>query len=194
MIGLVVIAVGVVLVLDQDPDDGSTLGGLIIRVGAVLGAVALVLPTIRKPSLPTLIVAGLGLILVLARPGLVWAALIGWAVWVLLGRQREEVEQRPRKPSPGLTRTDSPGLWASEGSPGPKFTAGMPAEESWATSVQPCFPARRPRALDQGPEQRVIDIDRPCRAEVGHLDPIGGGAHLVRRPSAWSGERSGAKR
>ena len=88
VIGLVVIAVGVTLVLVQDPDDGSTLGGLIIRVGAVLGAVALVLPSIRKPSLPTLIVAGLGLILVLARPGLVWAALIGWAVWVLLGRQR----------------------------------------------------------------------------------------------------------
>jgi hypothetical protein len=88
VVGLVVIAVGVTLVLVQDPDDGSTLGGLIIRVGAVLGAVALVLPSIRKPSLPTLIVAGLGLILVLARPGLVWAALIGWAVWVLFGRQR----------------------------------------------------------------------------------------------------------
>jgi hypothetical protein len=50
--------------------------------------VALVLPSIRKPSIPTLIVAGLGLVLVLARPGLVWAALIGWAVWVLLGPQR----------------------------------------------------------------------------------------------------------
>jgi hypothetical protein len=86
VVGLLVILVGVVLV--QDPDDGSTLGGLIIRVGAVLGALALVLPTIRKPSLPTLIVAGVGLVLVLARPGLIWAALIGWAVWVLLGRQR----------------------------------------------------------------------------------------------------------
>jgi hypothetical protein len=86
VVGLLVILVGVVLV--QDADDGSTLGGLIIRVGAVLGALALVLPTIRKPSLPTLIVAGVGLVLVLARPGLVWAALIGWAVWVLLGRQR----------------------------------------------------------------------------------------------------------
>lgn len=88
VVGLLVIMVGVVLVLVQDPDDGSTLGGLIIRVGAVLGALALILPTIRKPSLPTLMVAGVGLVLVLARPGLVWAALIGWAVWVLLGRQR----------------------------------------------------------------------------------------------------------
>ncbi|HEX2403869.1 MAG TPA: hypothetical protein VHM29_04125 [Acidimicrobiia bacterium] len=88
VVGLLVIAAGVILVLLQDADDGSTLSGLIIRVGAVLGALALVLPTIRKPSLPTLIVAGLGLVLVLARPGLVWAALLGWAGWVLLGRQR----------------------------------------------------------------------------------------------------------
>ncbi|HWL48693.1 MAG TPA: hypothetical protein VNT92_02360 [Acidimicrobiia bacterium] len=86
--GMVVIGVGLAVILFQDADDGSTLGGLLIRVGAVLGAVALVLPSIRRPSLPTLIVAGLGLVLVLARPGLVWAALIGWAIWVLLGRQR----------------------------------------------------------------------------------------------------------
>ena len=88
VVGLLVIGVGVVLVLVQDGDDRGNLGGLIIRVGAVLGAIALVLPTIRKPSIPTLIVAGLGLVLVLARPGLVWAALVGWAVWMLLGRQR----------------------------------------------------------------------------------------------------------
>jgi hypothetical protein len=95
VIGLLVIAVGVVLVLVQDADDGSSLGGVIIRVGAVLGALALVLPTIRKPSLPTLVVAGLGLVLVLARPGLVWAALVGWAVWVLLGRQRRMSSSEP---------------------------------------------------------------------------------------------------
>jgi hypothetical protein len=88
VVGLIVIGVGLAVILFQDADDGSNLGGLLIRVGAVLGAVALVLPSIRKPSLPTLFVAGLGLALVLARPGLVWAALIGWAVWVLLGRQR----------------------------------------------------------------------------------------------------------
>jgi len=88
VVGLIVIGVGLAVILFQDSDDGSTLGGLLIRVGAVLGAVALVLPSIRKPSLPTLMVAGLGLVLVLARPGLVWAALIGWAAWLLLGRQR----------------------------------------------------------------------------------------------------------
>ena len=88
IVALLVIGFGVVLVLVQDADDRSNLGGLVIRVGAVLGAIALVLPTIRKPSIPTLIVAGLGLVLVLARPALVWAALAGWALWVLLSRQR----------------------------------------------------------------------------------------------------------
>ncbi len=87
-VGLVIIGMGLAMLLFDDPGRGSNLGGLLIRVGAVLAAVALILPSIRKPSLPTLIVAGLGLILVLARPALVWAALIGWAAWILLSRQR----------------------------------------------------------------------------------------------------------
>lgn len=88
VVALLVIGAGVAIILLSDPDDGSTGGGIFIRAGAVLGAIALVLPTIRKPSFPTMLVAGAGLVLVLARPGLVWAALIGWAVWILLGRQR----------------------------------------------------------------------------------------------------------
>ena len=36
----------------------------------------------------TALIAGAGLVLVMARPGLVWAALIGWVAWVLLSRQR----------------------------------------------------------------------------------------------------------
>ena len=88
VIGLLMILAGLVVILLADPDQGSTRGGLLIRAGALLGAVALVLPTIRKPSISTLIVAGAGLLLVLARPGLVWAALIGWAVWVIVDRQR----------------------------------------------------------------------------------------------------------
>jgi hypothetical protein len=94
-VGLVVIGMGLAMLLFDDQGRGSNLGGLLIRVGAVLGAVALVLPNIRKPSLSTLIVAGLGLVLVLARPALVWAALIGWAVWVLLGRQRSRSSSDP---------------------------------------------------------------------------------------------------
>lgn len=94
-VGLLVIGMGLAMLLFDDQDRGNNLGGLLIRVGAVLGAVALVLPNIRKPSLPTLIVAGLGLVLVLARPALVWAALIGWAVWLLLGRQRSRSSSDP---------------------------------------------------------------------------------------------------
>jgi hypothetical protein len=80
--------IGLVTILLADPGGGSPTGGVLIRTGAVLGAIALVLPSIRKPSLPTLLVAGTGLVLVLVRPGLVWAALIGWVAWVLLSRQR----------------------------------------------------------------------------------------------------------
>jgi predicted branched-subunit amino acid permease len=80
--------VGLVTILLADPGEGSPTGGVLIRAGAVLGAIALVLPSIRKPSLPAVLVAGAGLVLVLVRPGLVWAALIGWVAWVLLSRQR----------------------------------------------------------------------------------------------------------
>src|SRR5690606_11421502 len=43
-------------------------------------------------------------------------------------------------------RTDSPGLWASAVSPGPKLMAGTPRAASWATSVQPCLCATRASA------------------------------------------------
>jgi hypothetical protein len=88
VVGLSMIGVGLAMVLLAAPDQGSTAGGLLIRAGALVGAVALVLPTIRKPSLSTILVAGAGLLLVIARPGLVWAALIGWSVWAILGYQR----------------------------------------------------------------------------------------------------------
>jgi hypothetical protein len=88
VIGVVAMVVGLIIMLVADPGEVSPTGGVLIRAGAVLGAIALVLPGIRRPSLPTLLVAGLGLVLVLARPGLVWAALIGWLGWVLLSRQR----------------------------------------------------------------------------------------------------------
>jgi hypothetical protein len=88
VIGAVAMVAGLVALLLADAGEGSPTGGVLIRAGAVLGAVALVLPGIRRPSLPTLLVAGAGLVLVLARPGLVWAALIGWVAWALLSRQR----------------------------------------------------------------------------------------------------------
>jgi hypothetical protein len=87
-LGVLAMLIGLVTIVLADPGEGSPTGGVLIRTGAVLGAIALVLPSIRKPSLPTVLVAGAGLVLVLVRPGLVWAALIGWVAWVLLSRQR----------------------------------------------------------------------------------------------------------
>jgi hypothetical protein len=87
-LGIVAMVVGLVALLMAEPGEGSPTGGVLIRAGAVLGAIALVLPGIRKPSLPRSLVAGAALVLVLARPGLVWAALIGWVAWALLSRQR----------------------------------------------------------------------------------------------------------
>ena len=87
-IGIVAMVAGLVAILLVDPREASPTGGVLVRVGAVLGALALVLPGLRKPSLSTALIAGAGLVLVMARPGLVWAALIGWAAWVLLSRQR----------------------------------------------------------------------------------------------------------
>ncbi len=88
VIGLVLIGLGAVIALTSDRGISTPSSGILIRSGAVLGALALALPSIRKPSVSTLLVAGGGLVLVLARPGLIWAALIGWVVWIVLGRQR----------------------------------------------------------------------------------------------------------
>ena len=87
-VGIVMIGAGLATTLLADPGQESAGSGLLIRAGALVGAVALVLPTIRKPSLPTVLVSLVGLVLVMARPGLVWAALIGWSIWVIMGRQR----------------------------------------------------------------------------------------------------------
>jgi len=88
VVALSMIGAGLAMVLLADADQGSTGGGLLIRAGALVGAGALVVPTLRKPSLSTILVAGAGLLLVFARPGLVWAALIGWSVWAILGYRR----------------------------------------------------------------------------------------------------------
>lgn len=88
LIAVLMMAVGLVLILSSDIGTTDATGGLAVRSGAVIGAIALVLPTIRKPRISTILVAGAGLLLALARPGLVWAALLGWVLWFGLGRQR----------------------------------------------------------------------------------------------------------
>jgi hypothetical protein len=87
VVGILMIGAGLAMAL-ADAGQQSPESGLLIRAGALVGAVALVLPTIRKPSLPTFVVSLVGLALVMARPGLVWAALIGWSIWVVRSRQR----------------------------------------------------------------------------------------------------------
>jgi len=86
-VGILMIGAGLAMAL-ADAGQQSAEASLLIRAGALIGAVALVLPTIRKPSLPTVLVSLVGLVLVMARPGLVWAALIGWSIWVIMSRQR----------------------------------------------------------------------------------------------------------
>jgi hypothetical protein len=87
-VGILMIGAGLAMALVADVGQQSLEGSLLIRAGAMVGAVALVLPTIRKPSLPTVLVSLAGLVLVMARPGLVWAALIGWSIWAIMSRQR----------------------------------------------------------------------------------------------------------
>lgn len=92
-IALVLIGIGMLITFTSDQGVSPPSAGIIIRSGAVLGALALILPSIRKPSLSTLLVVAAGLILVLARPNLIWAALAGWLAWILPRRQRRTVNK-----------------------------------------------------------------------------------------------------
>lgn len=62
-------------------------GGMLIRVGVLLGAAWLVAPSVRRPSLATvaLLVAGA---LVLIRPRLVAAVAVAALIWWMRRRQR----------------------------------------------------------------------------------------------------------
>ena len=72
-------------------------------------------------------------------------------------------------------------MWANAGSPGPKFSAGMPAEDSWATSVQPCFARKGALVLSISVRNSGWSVSTdPAGAEIGDLDPVGGGTHLVK--------------
>ena len=88
VIALVLIGIGAVIAFTSDRGVTTPSAGILIRSGAVLVALALALPSIRKPSVSSLVVAAAGLILALVRPGLIWVALAGWLVWIVFGRQR----------------------------------------------------------------------------------------------------------
>ena len=87
LIGAALALVAIVMVVWGSADFGTPTVGVLIRVAGILLAVSLVLPSFRKPSLVAILIASAGLILVLARPGLIWVALLGWVGWVVFGRQ-----------------------------------------------------------------------------------------------------------
>jgi hypothetical protein len=92
VIGGLLITAGAFIELFGDTGSTSPSSGVLIRAGAVLAATALVLPSIRRPSLSTTTIAVAGLVLVLLRPGLIWVALIGWVAWLIAGRQRRTAD------------------------------------------------------------------------------------------------------
>jgi hypothetical protein len=87
VVGLAFVLLAMVMVIWGSSDLSSPSVGVLMRVAGILLAVSLVLPKARKPSLITVVVAGVGLVLVLTRPGLIWVALFGWVVWVAFNRQ-----------------------------------------------------------------------------------------------------------
>jgi len=88
VIGAIAAVAGMLIVFTGTDDLNSPLAGVLIRVGAILLAVSLVLPVVKKPSTGMTVVVGAGLLVVLLRPGLIWAALIALVLWLGLGRQR----------------------------------------------------------------------------------------------------------
>jgi hypothetical protein len=74
-VGLLIGGAGAVLWTAAD-----ALGGMLIRVGVLFGAVWLVAPLIKRPGLAS--IAGLGAgALVLVRPRLIWAVAAGLVIW-----------------------------------------------------------------------------------------------------------------
>jgi hypothetical protein len=92
VIAAVLIGAGIAVALLGDSGFGSPAAGVLLRTGAVLGAVALVVPVVKQPSTMSVVVAGGGLILVLIRPALIWVALLVWIGWLVTRRQRNTAE------------------------------------------------------------------------------------------------------
>lgn len=90
LVGLGAVVTAVILILFRDETLSSPEVGLLVRVGAVLLAISLVLPGFRRPSLGVMIGVAAALVLILMRPALIWAGLIGWLAWILLDRQRTD--------------------------------------------------------------------------------------------------------
>lgn len=88
VIGVGLVVAGIVIGLTAQSGMSDPAAGVALRTGALLGAVALVLPSIRKPSLPVLLGSAVVVALVFIRPGLIWVAVTAGVAWWLSGRQR----------------------------------------------------------------------------------------------------------
>ena len=77
------VAGGTILVSGSD----DTIGGVLIRVGLLLGAGWLVAPLIRRPSFASLGLLAVGA-LVLIRPRLIVAVVVAAVLWSLSARKR----------------------------------------------------------------------------------------------------------
>lgn len=86
--GAIAAGTGIVIALTPNASLTTPIVGVLIRVGAVLLAVSFAIPLFRKPSGLVMTLLGAGLVVVLIRPALIWAAVIGWIGWTILGRQR----------------------------------------------------------------------------------------------------------
>ena len=87
IVGLALASLALIMMVWGSSDLGPPTVGVLIRVAGILLAVSLVLPAVRKPSLTTVLVVSGGLVLVMARPELIWAALFAWVLWVAFGLQ-----------------------------------------------------------------------------------------------------------
>lgn len=87
MIGAALALVATLIAVWGSAGFGSPTVGVLFRVAAILLAVSLVIPSLRRPSLMVVLAAGAGLTLVLAQPGLIWVALLGWVGWTAFGRE-----------------------------------------------------------------------------------------------------------
>ncbi len=68
--------------------EDAALGGVLSRVGLVLGAAWLVAPVVRRPSLATLALLAAGA-LVLIRPRLILAVAVGAVLWRITQGRRQ---------------------------------------------------------------------------------------------------------
>lgn len=88
VVGLAAIVAGILVAVSTARGISEPMAGILIRVGVVIAAIAMILPVVRRPSFSVMAVSSGAVILVMLRPALVWVALAAGLVWLFL-RQRK---------------------------------------------------------------------------------------------------------